>query len=45
MIREAIYNKCIVNAERYKDISMDKLIRQLLQLFLQAIGYSALAED
>lgn len=45
MIREAIYNKCIVNAERYKDISMDKLIRQLLQLFLQAIGYSAPAVD
>jgi len=39
MIREAIYNKCIVNAERYKGVSLDKLVQQLLQLFLMAIGY------
>ncbi len=41
MVREAIYSKCIINAERYQEISLEKLIRQLLQLFLQAIGYTA----
>jgi AcrR family transcriptional regulator len=39
MVREAIYSKCILKADRYRDISLDKLIQQLLQLFLQAIGY------
>jgi AcrR family transcriptional regulator len=39
MIREAIYSKCILNAERYKGIGLDKLVQQLLQLFLQAVGY------
>ncbi len=39
MIREAIYSKCIVNAERYKGVSLEKLVQQLLHLFLQAIGY------
>ena len=39
MIREAIYSKCIINAERYRDISLDKLVQQLLQLFLQSVGY------
>ncbi len=40
MVREAIYSKCIINAERYQEISLDKLIGQLLQLFFQAIGYN-----
>jgi len=44
MIREAIYSKRILNAERYKGISMDKLIHQLLVLFLQAIGYKGPGE-
>ncbi|MFO7592856.1 MAG: helix-turn-helix domain-containing protein [Pseudomonadota bacterium] len=39
MIREAIYSKCILHAERYKEVSMDNLIEQLLQLFMQAVGY------
>lgn len=39
MIREAIYSKCILKAERYKGISLDNLVQQLLQLFLRAIGY------
>ena len=40
MVREAIYSKCIINAERYQEISLEKLIQQLLQLFLRAIGYN-----
>lgn len=39
LIREAIYNKCILNSERYKDIKLQELVKQLLQLFLQSINY------
>lgn len=39
MVREAIYNKCILKAERYKSVTLDKLVEQLLQLFLAALGY------
>jgi AcrR family transcriptional regulator len=39
LIREAIYNKCILDAERYKEISLQELVRQLLQLFLRAVNY------
>jgi AcrR family transcriptional regulator len=39
MIREAIYNKCILKSERYKSISLEKMVQQLLQLFFSAIGY------
>lgn len=45
MVREAIYNKCILNTDRFSDISMDKLVQQLLQLFLQAIGYKEKADE
>ena len=39
LIREAVYNKCIINAERYKDIKLQELVKQLLQLFLNSINY------
>jgi AcrR family transcriptional regulator len=39
LIREAIYNKCILNSERYRGIELQDLVRQLLQLFLRAIDY------
>lgn len=39
LIREAIYNKCILNSERYREIELQDLVRQLLQLFLRAIDY------
>lgn len=39
LIREAIYNKCILNSERYKETSLQDLVQQLLQLFLRAIDY------
>ncbi|MCW8824870.1 MAG: TetR/AcrR family transcriptional regulator [Gammaproteobacteria bacterium] len=39
LIREAIYNKCIFNSERYKDIELQDLVKQLLKLFLQSINY------
>jgi len=39
LIREAIYNKCILKSERYKNITLQELVRQLLQLFLRSINY------
>lgn len=39
LIREAIYNKCIIRSERYKETDLQELVRQLLQLFLRAIEY------
>ncbi len=39
LIREVIYNKCILNSERYKETSLQDLVQQLLQLFLRAIDY------
>ena len=39
MVREALYAKCILKSPRHKDIGMDDLIEQLIQLFLAAVGY------
>lgn len=39
LIREAVYNKCILNSERYKDIALQDLVLQLLQLFLRSVDY------
>lgn len=39
MLREALYTKCILKESRYKDIPLNNLIRQLLPIFLNAIGY------
>jgi AcrR family transcriptional regulator len=40
LVREAIYNKCILNSERYRHVTLNELIKQLLQLFLRAINYT-----
>ena len=39
MVREALYAKCVLNNSRYKDIKLDELVKQLIQLFLTAIEY------
>jgi AcrR family transcriptional regulator len=39
MIREALYEKCIVKSERYRELELHALSQQLIDLFLQAIGY------
>jgi len=39
MVREALYAKCISRSPRYKDIGLHDLLQQLLQLFLNSIGY------
>ncbi len=39
MVREALYAKCIYDAERYQDYSPQELAEQLIELFLHAIGY------
>ncbi|MDH5784486.1 MAG: TetR/AcrR family transcriptional regulator [Chromatiales bacterium] len=41
LIREAVYNKCILNSERYKEVTLQELVRQLLQLFFHAVDYKA----
>ncbi len=43
MVKEAIYNKCLLESERYRDIPLDELVRQLIDLFIEAIGYRASA--
>lgn len=40
MVREALYAKCILDAPRYRDITLDDLIEQLIGLFLNAVGYN-----
>lgn len=39
MLREALYNKCILKEGRYQDISLTTLIRELVPVFLRAIEY------
>ena len=39
MLREALYTKCILNEPRYKDISLDNLVTQLIGIFLNAIEF------
>jgi len=39
ILREALYTKCILQEFRYKDIPLNKLVEQLLEIFLNAIGY------
>jgi AcrR family transcriptional regulator len=41
MIREALYDLCIVKTERYRELDLDKLTEQLIDLFLRAIDYRA----
>jgi AcrR family transcriptional regulator len=39
MLREALYTKCILVENRYRDISLSQLVKQLLEIFLNAIEY------
>lgn len=39
MLREALYTKCILSESRYKDISLNNLVRQLIKIFLNSIEY------
>ena len=39
LMREAVYDKCILDAERYEAFTLDELTRQLIDLFLHAIDY------
>ena len=39
MLREALYTKCIVKNNRYKDISLTNLVKQLIEIFLNSIKY------
>jgi AcrR family transcriptional regulator len=41
MIREALYTKCILNSDRYREVELQDLVRNLIDLFLRAIGYPA----
>jgi AcrR family transcriptional regulator len=41
MIREALYAKCIYRSPRYRDIELPELCEQLVDLFLNAVGYAA----
>lgn len=39
MIREALYDACIVKTERYREFKLEALVEQLIDLFLNAIDY------
>jgi len=39
MIREALYDTCIVKTERYRELKLEPLVDQLVELFLRAINY------
>ncbi len=39
MLREALYTKCILVENRYQDIPLAKLVKQLLDIFLKSIEY------
>ena len=39
MLREALYTKCILSESRYKDLSLNNLVRQLIKIFLNSIEY------
>ena len=39
MIREVLYAKCILDDRRYRSIPLFTIVDELVQLFLQAIGY------
>jgi len=41
MLREALYTKCILVENRYKDIPLNKLVKQLLETFLNSIEYKS----
>ena len=39
MLREALYTKCILKENRFKDISLQNLVNQLIEIFLKSIEY------
>jgi len=39
MLREALYTKCILKENRYSDISLNKLVKQFIDIFLKSIEY------
>lgn len=39
MLREALYTKCILKENRFKDISLQNLVNQLIEVFLKSIEY------
>ena len=39
MVREALYAKCILKQERYRQLSLEKVVDNLIELFLRAVGY------
>ena len=39
MVREALYAKCVLKSPRHKDIRLEDLVEQLIELFLAAIRY------
>lgn len=42
MLREALYTKCILKEDRYKALSLSNLVKQLIEIFLNAIEYRKL---
>jgi hypothetical protein len=40
LLREALYVKCILKDNRYKDISLKSMVIQLIENFLKAIDYN-----
>lgn len=40
MLRELLYQKCVINNERYENFSIDELVDQAVQYFLTMISYS-----
>lgn len=41
MLREALYNKCILKDRRYNNVTLTSLVTQLIENFLTAIAYRA----
>jgi len=39
MLREALYTKCILKENRFKDISLQNLVNQLIEIFLKSLEY------
>ena len=39
MLREALYTKCILKENRFKDISLQNLVNQLIEVYLKSVGY------
>ena len=39
MLREALYTKCINRSGRYRDMDLQELTEQMVNLFCDAVGY------